>query len=189
MKSLDATKFSDEELVAKIVEKNDTHLFAILYDRYAGVVYNKCYGFSKSKEEAQDLTHDVFIRLFVKLRTFKGRSKFSTWLYSFTYNFCVNYVQRNKEKKKEKVTVVTDQIKEETNENEIDDADLFELKSDKLAKALEMISPSEKMILLMKYQDDMSIKEISELLELGDSAVKMRLKRAKEKVVKAYNKL
>ena len=189
MKSLDATKFSDEELVAKIVEKNDTHLFAILYDRYAGVVYNKCYGFSKSKEEAQDLTHDVFIRLFVKLRTFKGRSKFSTWLYSFTYNFCVNYVQRNKEKKKEKVTVVTDQIKEETNENEIDDADLFELKSDKLAKALEIISPSEKMILLMKYQDDMSIKEISELLELGDSAVKMRLKRAKEKVVKAYNKL
>ncbi|WP_299162750.1 sigma-70 family RNA polymerase sigma factor [uncultured Tenacibaculum sp.] len=189
MKSLDATKFSDEELVAKIVEKNDTHLFAILYDRYAGVVYNKCYGFSKSKEEAQDLTHDVFIRLFVKLRTFKGRSKFSTWLYSFTYNFCVNYVQRNKEKKKEKVTIVTDQIKEEINENEIDDADLFELKSDKLAKALEMISPSEKMILLMKYQDDMSIKEISELLELGDSAVKMRLKRAKEKVVKAYNKL
>ncbi|KAB1153877.1 MULTISPECIES: RNA polymerase sigma factor [Tenacibaculum] len=189
MKSLDATKFSDEELVAKIVEKNDTHLFAVLYDRYAAVVYNKCYGFSKSKEEAQDLTHDVFIRLFVKLRTFKGRSKFSTWLYSFTYNFCVNYVQRNKEKKKERVTVVTDQIKEETNEDEIDDADLFELKSDKLAKALEMISPSEKMILLMKYQDDMSIKEISVLLELGDSAVKMRLKRAKEKVVKAYNKL
>lgn len=189
MKSLDTTKFSDEELVAKIVEKNDTHLFAILYDRYAGVVYNKCYGFSKSKEEAQDLTHDVFIRLFVKLRTFKGRSKFSTWLYSFTYNFCVNYVQRNKEKKKERVTVVTDQIKEETNENEIDDADLFELKSDKLAKALGIIAPSEKMILLMKYQDDMTIKEISQLLELGDSAVKMRLKRAKEKVVKAYNKL
>ena len=190
MKSIDVTKLSDEDLVKKIVEKNDTHLFAILYDRYAGVVYNKCYGFSKSKEEAQDLTHDLFIRLFVKLRTFKGKSKFSTWLYSFTYNFCVNYVQRNSAKKKEKVTVVTDQIKEDDSGfDEIDDATLFELKSEKLAKVLEMIPPSEKMILLMKYQDDMSIKEISELLELGDSAVKMRLKRAKEKVVKAYNKL
>ncbi|CAL2101294.1 RNA polymerase sigma-70 factor [Tenacibaculum sp. 190130A14a] len=189
MKSIDVTKLSDEELVSKIVQKNDTHLFAVLYDRYAGVVYNKCYGFSKNKEEAQDLTHDVFVRLFVKLRSFKGKSKFSTWLYSFTYNFCVNYVQRNSEKKKEKVTVVTDQIKEDSDIDEIDDATLFELKSDKLAKALEMISAADKMILLMKYQDDMSIKEISGALELGDSAVKMRLKRAKEKVVKAYNEL
>jgi len=189
LESIDVKKISDEDLVRKIVEKNDTHLFAVLYDRYAGVVYNKCYGFSKSKEEAQDLTHDVFIRLFVKLRTFKGKSKFSTWLYSFTYNFCVNYVQRNKEKKKERVTVVTDEIKEESNIEDIDDATLFELKSDKLAKALEMISPSEKMILLMKYQDEMSIKDISIGLDLGESAVKMRLKRAKEKVVKAYNEL
>ncbi|MBE7628670.1 RNA polymerase sigma factor [Tenacibaculum piscium] len=189
MESIDITKLSDEELVAKIVEKNDSHLFAVLYDRYASVVYNKCYGFSKNKEEAQDLTHDVFIRLFVKLRTFKNKSKFSTWLYSFTYNFCVNYVQRNKEKKKEKVTIVTDQIRENSDEDEIDDATLFELKSDKLAKALEIISAPEKMILLMKYQDDMTIKEISDVLSLGDSAVKMRLKRAKEKVIKAYNAL
>ncbi|WP_075341102.1 RNA polymerase sigma factor [Tenacibaculum agarivorans] len=190
MKTSKVDNISDEELVKKIVEKNDTHLFAILYDRYAGVVYNKCYGFSKSKEEAQDLTHDVFVRLFIKLRTFKGKSKFSTWLYSFTYNFCVNYVQRNSAKKNEKVTVVTDVIKDEdTNMDEIDDSSLFELKSDKLAKALEIIDPSDKMILLMKYQDDMSIKDIQLVLELGESAVKMRLKRAKEKVVNAYNEL
>jgi len=176
--------------VREIVDKNDTHLFAILYDRYAGLVYNKCYGFSKSKEEAQDLTHDVFVQLFIKLRMFKGRSKFSTWLYSFTYNFCVNYVQRNSDKKKEKVTVVTDVIKDEDiNEDEIDDNALFELKSDKLAKALKMIDVEDKMILLMKYQDDMSIKEIQETLNLGASAVKMRVKRAKERVVKMYNQI
>lgn len=190
MKPIDATKLTDEELVKQIVETNNTHLFAVLYDRFSGVVYNKCYGFSKSKEEAQDLTHDVFIRLFVKLRTFKGKSKFSTWLYSFTYNFCVNYVQRNSEKKKEKVTVVTDNIKEDASlDDEIDDATLFELKSEKLAKALELIDPQDKMILLMKYQDDMSIQEIQDVLELGASAVKMRVKRAKERVVKTYQEL
>jgi RNA polymerase sigma-70 factor (ECF subfamily) len=180
---------SDEELVYKIVETNNTHLFAVLYDRYSSVVYNKCYGFSKNKEEAQDLTHDVFIRLFVKLRTFKGKSKFSTWLYSFTYNFCVNYVQRDAHKKKEKKTIVTDQVKDTTSFDEIDDATLFELKTDKLAKAMQIIDPNDKMILLMKYQDDLSIKEISEVLKIGESAVKMRLKRAKEKVVNTYNEL
>ena len=189
MKTIDVKKLSDEELVFKIVATNNTHLFAVLYDRFSSVVYNKCYGFSKNKEEAEDLTHDVFIRLFVKIKTFKGNSKFSTWLYSFTYNFCVNYVQRNDFKKKEKITVVTDNIKEGDDSQEIDDAALFELKSEKLAKALTLIDPTEKMILLMKYQDDMTIKEIKESLNIGESAVKMRIKRAKQKLVRTYEEL
>ena len=86
---------SDEELVKQIVADNDPMLFGKLYDRYVKMVYNKCYGFAKSADEAEDLTQDVFLQLFIKLRTFKGKSKFSTWLYSFTYNFCVNYVNRN----------------------------------------------------------------------------------------------
>ncbi|MBS9774784.1 MAG: sigma-70 family RNA polymerase sigma factor [Tenacibaculum sp.] len=185
---IDFTKLSDEDLVRIIVERKDSRLFAVLYDRYAKLVYNKCYGFSKSKEEAEDLTHDLFIRLFVKLRMFKGRSKFSTWLYSFTYNFCVNYVQRDKAKKQEKITISTDVIKDESS-YEVDDKSLFELKSDRLVKVLEAIDPKDKMILLMKYQDDMPIKEISEALCLGESAVKMRLKRAKERVINIYNNL
>jgi len=182
-------KLTDEELVFKIVETNNSQLFAILYDRFSKVVYNKCYGFSKNKEEAEDLTHDVFIRLFIKLKTFKGNAKFSTWLYSFTYNFCVNYVQRNTHKKKEKLTVVTDIIKDDDAYEEIDDTELFALKSKKLAKALAIMEPNDKMILLMKYQDDMSIKEIKEVLNIGESAVKMRVKRAKQKVVNIYGEL
>ena len=189
MKTVDVKSLSDEDLVFKIVETNNAQLFAVLYDRFSKVVYNKCYGFSKNKEEAEDLTHDVFIRLFVKIKTFKGNSKFSTWLYSFTYNFCVNYVQRNDYKKKEKVTVVTDNIKEDDVSQEIDDLTLFELKSEKLAKALTLIDPTEKMILLMKYQDDMTIKEIQDFLKIGESAVKMRIKRAKQKVVRTYEEL
>ena len=189
MKDSTTEILTDEELVFKIITTNNSQLFAILYDRFSKVVYNKCYGFAKNKQEAEDLTHDVFVRLFVKLRTFKGNSKFSTWLYSFTYNFCVNYVQRDKHKKREKVTVVTDVIKEEDVSQEIDDVTLFELKSEKLAKALTLMDPKDKMILLMKYQDDMSIKEIKESLDVGESAVKMRIKRAKQKVVSIYGEL
>ena len=184
-----ALRITDEDLVFEIVKTNNTELFATLYDRFSTVVYNKCYSFSKSKEEAEDLMQDVFVRLFVKLKTFKGTSKFSTWLYSFTYNFCVNYVQRDNHKKNEKVTIVTDQIKENDTIDEIEDADLLKLKSAKLAKVLTMIEPSEKMILLMKYQDEMSILEIKEILNIGESAVKMRVKRAKAKVIKLYEDL
>ena len=182
----DISLLSDNELVQRIVKTNDTHLFAVLYDRYVSMVYNKCFGFASSKEEAQDLTHDVFIKLFVKLRTFKGTAKFSTWLYSFTYNFCVNYATRNNYKKNEK------NFKGEipdSNDLDYSDESIYSMKSEKLKRALEIIDPTEKMILLLKYQDDFSIKEIQDALEIGESAVKMRLKRAKEKLISVYKNL
>ena len=56
-----------------------------------------------------------------------------------------------------------------------------------MKEALELISPEEKMILLLKYQDSLSIKDLTGVLDIGESAVKMRLKRAKEKLVNVYN--
>ncbi len=187
MKTLDnINKLSDEDLVEAIVKTNDTLLFETLYDRYAGLVYNKCYGFAKDEDEAKDLTQDVFLKLFVKLASFKGKSKFSTWLYSFTYNHCVNYVTRNTAKKFEKQSVDYKDI-ENLSEEEEDDKSLLTMKVDKLKVALELISPEEKMILLMKYQDFLTIKEIEDALGLGQSAVKMRIKRAKDKLITVYN--
>ena len=163
-------------------------LFGKLYDRYAKMVYNKCYGFAKSQDEAEDLTQDVFLQLFIKLKLFKGKSKFSTWLYSFTYNFCVNYVNRNKQRKMSDKSVPVEDSEYKLSA-EIPDENLFEMKSKKLKSALDLISAEEKSLLLLKYQDGASIKELTELLELGESAVKMRLKRAKERLMETYNTL
>jgi RNA polymerase sigma factor (sigma-70 family) len=178
---------SDEDLVKAIVIKNDTLLFEILYDRYDKLVYNKCRGFSRSDDEAEDLTQDIFLKLFVKLQTFKGKSKFSTWLYAFTYNHCVNYVNRNTAKKIEKQSVDAENLKSEYYNPEEDERVIRNLKVEKLKVALEKISPEEKMILLLKYQDSLSIKDLTKVLDIGESAVKMRLKRAKEKLVNVYN--
>ena len=178
---------SDEDLVKAIVSSNDTLLFEILYDRYDKVVYNKCRGFSKSDDEAEDLTQDIFLKLFVKLKTFKGNSKFSTWLYAFTYNHCVNYVNRSTAKKIEKQSVGTENIEDDYYNIEKDDSSINLLKVEKLKIALEKITPEEKMILLLKYQDSLSIKELTDILDIGESAVKMRIKRAKEKLINVYN--
>ncbi|WP_111682918.1 RNA polymerase sigma factor [Winogradskyella tangerina] len=179
---------TDEALVEAIVKTNDTLLFEVLYDRYASMVYNKCYGFANGVDEAKDLTQDVFLRVFVKLASFKGKSKFSTWLYAFTYNHCVNYVTRNTAKKIEKQSVSSDSI--ENIGEDVDSTREFEsMRVEQLKRVMELISPDEKMILLLKYQDNLSIKELSDALDIGESAVKMRLKRAKEKLVHKYNNL
>lgn len=179
---------TDEALVEAIVKTNDTMLFEVLYDRYATMVYNKCYGFANSTDEAKDLTQDVFLRVFVKLGSFKGKSKFSTWLYAFTYNFCVNYVTRNTAKKIEKKSVSSESLDIQNIGEDIDYSREFEsMRVEKLKKVIDLISPEEKMILLLKYQDNLTIKELSDALEIGESAVKMRLKRAKDKLVQKYN--
>ncbi|APY12651.1 RNA polymerase subunit sigma-70 [Seonamhaeicola sp. S2-3] len=181
-------KQSDEDLVKAIVKTNDTMLFEILYDRYSMLVYNKCLGFAKDEDEAKDLAQDVFLKLFVKLASFKGKSKFSTWLYAFTYNHCVNYVTRNTAKKFEKKAVDYKDI-ENLSEDDDNDNSFLSMKVDKLKVALEKISPDEKMILLLKYQDLLSIKDIVDVLDIGESAVKMRIKRAKDKLIIVYNNL
>lgn len=177
-------KYTDAELIEKIVINKDALLFGELYDRYSKLVYNKCLGFAKSNKEAEDLTQDVFLMLYVKLGSFNGISKFSTWLYSFTYNFCVNYVNRNKERKINDNSVNFDS-QEEVPVDVTDDL-LLQMQVDKLKKALELIAPEDKSLLLLKYQDGASIKELEDVLEIKSSAIKMRLKRAKAKVVEMY---
>ncbi|RMA58602.1 RNA polymerase sigma-70 factor (ECF subfamily) [Ulvibacter antarcticus] len=160
-------------------------MFEVLYDRYCHVVYNKCFSFVNNEDEAKDLSQDVFLKLFIKLDSFQGRSKFSTWLYAFTYNLCANYVTRSTAKKIEKKSVPVEEYDHLL--IEIDDYNLFQIQVNKLKKALEIIPNEDRMILLLKYQDDLSIKELSSILEIGESAVKMRLKRAKARVVELCN--
>ena len=174
-------------LVQAIVKTNDTLLFEVLYDRYATMVYNKCYGFANGVDEAKDLTQDVFLRVFVTLGSFKGKSKFSTWLYAFTYNHCVNYVTRNTAKKFEKKSISATYVDIENIGEDIDSTREFDnMRIEKLKVVMDLISPDDKMIILLKYQDNLSIRELSEALDIGESAVKMRLKRAKEKLVQQY---
>jgi len=181
-------KVEDDILVYKIVETGNQHLFGILYDRYSNKVYNKCLSFVDNIEEAQDMTHDIFVKLFVKLKSYHGNSKFSTWLYSFAYNFCVKHVQR-KLKNERSGYSVSEELIENYNEEEINDQEIFELKIEKLNQSLKLLDVEDKSILLMRYQDDFSIKDIAETLQIGESATKMRLNRAKNRLITVYNEL
>ena len=82
---------------------------------------------------------------------------------------------------------MTDNLIDNYNEEIIDDKEIFELKIEKLNQSLKELEVEDKSILLMKYQDEFSIKEISESLEIGESATKMRLNRAKSRLLKIYN--
>ena len=181
----DSRQLSDFEIIQKIINNKEKHLYGIIYDRYSNLIYHRCYGFSNTNEEAKDLTQDIFIKAYLKLNTFTENVSFKSWLYTLAYRFCINYVNRDKERKIVQNSVDIDDVND--HKFTVSDDVLFGMQVSRLEKTLKLISPEDKMILLLKYQDDVSIKELSLTLKVSESAVKMRLKRAKAKLVEIYN--
>ena len=180
---MDNDSILDSELIERINNSKDSYWFGVLYDRHEKVVYNKCLSMLKNQTDAEDLTHDIFLKVFISLKHFKGESQFKTWLFSITYNFCISFLR----KKKAQPIDFEENVPDSEEETDVEDREMLRLKIDQLKWALEEIKPDEKAILLMKYQDDMSLKEIHEALDITESAVKMRLKRAKQKIILLCN--
>lgn len=182
-------KYSDSELIRLIVKSGKTDYFEVLYDRYAHFVYNKCFWFVNQEEEAKDLTQEIFIKIYTNLGKFKGSSKFSTWIYAITVHTSINYVNKIRCKKTQ-ISLndyVDDIFFTDTYDTiEPSDAELLEMNYERLQEILDILPLENKMLLLMKYHDNLSISKIVEILGINESAVKMRLLRAKNKALELY---
>lgn len=174
---------TDEELVRLYVETQRNFYFEQLYERYADKVYRKSLSFVKDSAKAEDFTHDIFIKLIVKLGTFKEDARFSTWLYSITYNYCMDQLRVGK-KRGEIYSDEEIEMADSVDLNTVFDEGDVEVK--RLNRAMDYLSADEKSILMMKYQDDLSIRDIADIFRVTESAVKMRLLRSREKLRKKY---
>jgi RNA polymerase sigma-70 factor (ECF subfamily) len=175
---------SDEDVIRMYLDSHDAKFYSILYDRYSNKVYGKCISLLKSESRAEDATQDIFIKIMMNLSKFSGKSKFSTWVYSITYNYCIDLIRR----KKKDPSVLMDNIASEHDPiEEVNDQFLLETNIKRLKIVLEEIPVGDKAILLMKYQDSLSIREIGEMLNKSESAIKMKIKRAKLKFKKVHS--
>jgi RNA polymerase sigma factor (sigma-70 family) len=176
-------RYTDEELVKLFVDTQENRFFEKLYERYADKVYHKCISFVKDGARAEDLTHDIFLKLIFKLGTFKEDAKFSTLLYSITYNHCMDQLRATKKRGE----VFQDEPLETA--DDVDLNNIFEgddVQAKNLKAALDQLTVDEKGLLFMKYMDDLSIRDIAAIFNVTESAVKMRLLRSREKLRKKY---
>jgi len=176
-------KLSDEDVIVLFLETQKGEYFDMLYNRYSGKVFGKCISLLKNEEKAADAMQDIFVKILLNLSKFSGKSRFSTWIYSITYNYCIDTIRK---KKKDPLVTVGDLTNQYDKEAEVDDSFLLETNVKRLKIILDEIPLKDKSILLMKYQDEMSIKEIGQLLDKSESAIKMKIKRAKQKFKKTY---
>lgn len=179
----DRKTLTDEEVVAQYLSTQKNYYFEILYNRYSSKIFGKCLTILKETNLAQDATQDIMMKILMNLSKFGGRSKFSTWVYSITYNFCIDYVRK---KKKDKSMLVEDVSKFEGATDDVDDSKILEVRLSNLKVVMAKMPIGDQSVLMMKYLDGMSIKEISDTLAKSESAIKMKLKRAKHRFVKIH---
>lgn len=182
VKTKDYENLSDEELVARITQHGLTELYSILYKRYHPKILEKCNSLLKNKELSRIFTQDILSRIFEKLPGFKGNSTFSSWVYSITYNHCIDYLRTNKKLHYPE----WDRDQELPEIVDVTEEDLTDLHFSRLLELLDKLHTEEKAMLLMKYQDDLSLREIAASMRLTESAVKMRLMRARARLVFLY---
>lgn len=177
---------TDSEVLNRYIANQSGVYFDLLYGRYIDKVYSKCISLLKDEPLAEDAAQEIFLKIFLNLSKFNHKSKFSTWVYSITYNYCIDLIRKRK-KKQNLISGSSDDVADVP--EEVNDKELLEMELGRLQKVLEEIPVQDKAVLLMKYREDMSIKEISVVLDKSESAIKMKIKRAKYKAQTAYNKL
>ena len=175
------TNFSDKELIDLITEKGETDAVGVLYDRYVKVVFNKVLITFGHIEDSEDITHDIFLKIFLRLKTFKGHSAFSTWVYSVTNHHIIDVIRAAKNKNRYDHETDMASLPEEP-----EDEQLLMIDSSILKPIMEQLDEEERMILMLKYNDEMSVKGIMEVFKIKESTAKMRISRAKQKAYKIY---
>ena len=140
--------------------------------RYDKLIYSICLRLVGNRQDAEDLTQDIMLKLFSKLGSFEGRSSFKTWLVRVTRNACKDWL-----KKKAISKQYADALAREPREQS-----KIEYREDRLIGLLKELSPADREILTLRFVADLSLAEIAETTDRGLSATKMRLYRAIERL-------
>ena len=174
---------SDELLIEK-VKNGDKYSFNFLVWKWEKPIYNLARRMLQSEEDASDTCQDVFITAYEKIDTFKGNSKFSTWLYRIAVNKCISKLRRRKVERKHldnrifDEDIINDYGIAPQNESELIKKQITE----KISKSLQSLPEEQKTVLELKIFQDLSFEEISNIIGVPVGTAKSRMHYALKKI-------
>ncbi len=181
-------EISDDDLIAICQSRGmqDDRPFRELVHRYQNIVWRTCYGVAGNAEDAEDLTQEVFFKVYRALPDFEGRSSFKTWIYRIAINTSRNELRRRKSRAQVTETAVED-MAEYLPDNVSVERDLQKQQErENLVAALEKLEPEIYELIHMKDFEQLAYKEIATRLGISLSACKMRVQRSRLALKAAY---
>jgi len=181
------TGLTDIELISKILQGEQTY-FAQLVERYQNYVFTLVLRFTDSREDAEEISQDIFVKAYRSLADFRGESKFSTWLYTIVRTSCITFLR----KKKLDITSIDNErifLQLENQESGFK-ANTIEQKSRHamVSKAILLLSPDDAQLITLFYKGEQSLEEIGKVMGLEPNTVKVKLHRARHRLKEKMEK-
>ena len=178
-------QLEDSDLVGKTLQ-GDMKAFGVLVDRYKHMVFTLACRLLRNKEDAEEVAQDTFVKAFKALDTYAGDAKFSTWLYKIAYNHSLDRLK----KKKRTIDTVSIDLSKPVG-LEVMNKVLIELEQQdrsRLVKAaIDRLSEEDAAIITLFYFEDLSLREISEIVPLSLQTIKVRLYRGRKQLASLLN--
>jgi RNA polymerase sigma-70 factor (ECF subfamily) len=175
------SELTDTEIIKRILQ-GEQALFAQLVQRYQQYVFTLVLRFTDSREDAEEISQDVFVKAYRSLADFRGEAKFSTWLYTVVRTSSITFLR----KKKLDTTSLDNErtfLQLENRESGFN-ANVMEQKSRHamVNAAIRLLSPDDGQIITLFYKGEQSLEEIGRIMGLEPNTVKVRLHRARNRL-------
>lgn len=173
----------EEHQIIEDILNGDRNRYRVLVDRYAPLVFSIVRRFADREDNVEELAQQIFVKGYQKLESFKKNSRFSSWLYTLARNHCLDYAKNIRRTNKQFSELEADELsKEMTNEGTPDEE--IQKKEMKLLmdEALEQITPVYAEAFLLKYRDNMTYQAMAKRLDATESALKVRVHRARKEL-------
>jgi RNA polymerase sigma-70 factor (ECF subfamily) len=185
---------NDEALLIQRAQARDEMAFRELVERYQSKVYSIIYGILRNHNDAEDIAQQVFAKIYFSIGNFDARSSLLTWIYKITVNECYDYLRK---KRVRKLVYESDFSEEESQRMEnsslrADDKAPFDetlARRDLAIKLLSKVSEEDRKLILLKEVEGHSVEELAEMTGMNENTIKVKLFRARQKLVKAAQRL
>ena len=175
------TRLNDNEIISKVL-RGDQAAYALLVEHYRDYVFSLVLRLVKSREDAEEVAQDVFIKAYRSLPGFRGDARFSTWLYTIVQTTAITFLRK---KKIETHSLDVDHIRERAENTDSGlRTNIVEQKSrqDLVTRALALLPADDANILALFYKAEQSLEEVAGILGIEMNAAKVRLHRARARL-------
>ncbi len=190
---VDYQKTPEGVLVSR-AQAGEEGAFREIVERYQAKVFSIIHGIVRQRNDVEDIAQQVFAKVYVSIRNFDFRSSLITWIYKITVNECFDYLRKRKVRK---LVYESDLSEDEVRRVENSEptvnlqtpADLSLAQRDYVVKLLTKVSEEERMLLMLKEVEGYSVEELAERTGMNENTIKVKLFRARQKLVKAAQRL
>jgi len=183
-----------EGALVRRAQAGDESAFREIVERYQSKVFSIIHGIVRQRNDVEDIAQQVFAKVYFSIRNFDFRSSLITWIYKITVNECFDYLRK---KKVRKLVYESDMSDDEARRVENSEpaiertarADSTLARRDYIVKLMDRVSDEEKQLLMLKEVEGYSVEELASMLKMNENTIKVKLFRARQKLVKAAQRL